>query len=138
MPQTFFVDQAATFSGVAYLQSTPRNVFGQPNVQDKTADGLGKWEVQCVAGFRDQFGNPSHEVIKVNVAANRDPGDGLNPYTPVQLINFVVGVVPPEIRKDSRGQEKVVGGSTWYRADEVRPISQPSGGAGRTKAAAPE
>lgn len=127
MPQTFFIDQAATFSGVAFLQSAAKTVFGSPDVKDTTQDGRIKWEVQLVAGFKDQFGNPSHEVIKVNVAAATDPGQGLGQYTPVQLVNFVVGVVPPEIRKDSRGQEKVVGGSTWYRADEIRPISQPSG-----------
>ncbi|WP_181725771.1 hypothetical protein, partial [Nocardia gipuzkoensis] len=95
----------------------------------RTPDGRLKWDVQLVAGFRDQFGSSQHEVIKVNVASNTDPGAGLNPYTPVQLINFVVGVVPPEVRKDNRGQEKLVGGTVWYRADEIRPI-----GATKTRA----
>lgn len=126
MPQMFYVDQAATFTGVAFLQSAPKMAFGTRE-QDKTTDGLGKWEVQCVAGFRDQFGNPSHEVIKINVASHTDPGQGLNPYTPVQLVNFIVGVVPPEIRKNAQGQEKLVGGSTWYRADSIQSTAQPSG-----------
>lgn len=130
MPQIFFIDQAATFSGVAFLQSAPRLAFGSDQ-QDRTRDGLGKWEVQLVAGFRDQFGNPSHEVIKVNVAAGSDPGAGMTQYTPVQLVNFVVGVVPPEVRKDNNGRDKVVGGTTWYRADEIRPLSQPSSGGRR-------
>nr|WP_181411520.1 hypothetical protein [Nocardia aobensis] len=136
MPQIFAIDQAATFSGVAYLQSTPKTVFGQPDVKDTTADGRIKWEVQLVAGFKDQFGNPSHEVIKVNVASHTDPGEGLNPYTPVQLINFVVGVVPPEMGQDRNGNQKIRGGSTWFRADEIRSTATPSNG--RTKTATAE
>jgi hypothetical protein len=134
MPQTFVIDQAATFAGVAFLQSAPRMVFGSRTEQDRTADGLGKWEIQCVAGFRDSFGGSSHEVIKVNVAASRDPGEGLNPYTPVHLIGFTVGVIPAEMGTDRNGAQKVKGGTTWYRADEVRPTSQP----GRGKSAAAE
>lgn len=134
MPQTFFVDQAATFSGVAYLQSAPKMVFGQQDTKDTTADGRIKWEVQVVAGFKDQFGNPQHEVIKVNVASHTDPGEGLNPYSPVHLINFVVGVVPAEMSTDRNGAQKVKGGSVWYRADEIRSTAVPSGG--RTKASA--
>lgn len=119
MPQTFVIDQAATFSGVAFLQSSPKLGF-RSDQQDTLADGRRKWEVQLVAGFRDNFGNSTHEVIKVNVAAHTDPGEGLNPYTPVQLINFVVGVVPAEMASDGNGGSKVKGGSTWYRADEIR------------------
>ena len=125
MPQIFHVDQAATFTAVAFLEANPTLEFGSKE-QGRTADGLLKWDVQLVAGFRDQFGNSAHEVIKVGVAAGRNPGEGLAPYTPVHLINFVVGVVPPEMRKDNRGQERVTGGTTWYRADEIRPISQPA------------
>ncbi|MEU4345774.1 hypothetical protein AB0H00_31775 [Nocardia sp. NPDC023852] len=123
MPQTFVIDQAATFTGVAFLKAIPKTVFGKPDEQDRTPDGRLKWDVQLVAGFRDQFGGDQHEVIKVNVASNVDPGQGLGQYTPVQLVNFVVGVVPPEVRKDNRGGEKLVGGTTWYRADEVRPLN---------------
>lgn len=128
MPQIFAIDQAATFSGVAFLQATAKTVFGQPDTKDTTQDGRIKWEVQLVAGFKDQFGNPSHEVIKVNVASHTDPGEGLAPYTPVQLVNFVVGVIPPEMGQDRNGGAKIKGGSTWFRADEIRPISAPSGG----------
>ncbi|MFE3029367.1 hypothetical protein [Nocardia tengchongensis] len=128
MPQIFAIDQAATFSGVAFLQSTPKTVFGQPDVKDTVADGRIKWEVQLVAGFKDQFGNPSHEVIKVNVASHTDPGEGLTSYTPVQLINFVVGVIPPEMGQDRNGGQKIRGGSTWFRADAIQPISAPTNG----------
>lgn len=126
MPQTFVVDQAATFTSVAFLEANPRLQFGSDR-QDTLADGTPKWDVQLIAGFRDQFGKTAHEVIRVGVAAGRNPGDGLSPYTPVQLVNFVVGVMPAEIRKDARGQEKVSGGTTWYRADEIRPIAATGG-----------
>ncbi len=133
MPQTFVIDQAATFTGVAYLSSAPRLIFGKDE-QDRTADGLPKWEVQCVAGFRDMRGAASHEVIKVNVACPVDPGSDLAPYTPVQLVNFLVGVVPADVRRDERtGREKVTGGTVWYRADSIRSTATPAN-VGRTKA----
>ncbi|MFF0614138.1 hypothetical protein ACFYUD_36290 [Nocardia tengchongensis] len=127
MPQIFAIDQAATFTGVAFLQSTPKLGF-QSDQQDTTADGRFKWEVQLVAGFRDNFGNATHEVIKVNVASVSDPGEGLNPYTPVHLINFVVGVVPAEMGTDRNGGQRIKGGSVWYRADEIRSTATTSGG----------
>jgi hypothetical protein len=120
MPQTFVIDQAATFTGVAFLDCKPKTVFGKPDEHDRTPDGRLKWDVSLVAGFRDQFGASQHEVIHVNVASSGNPGDGIGAYTPVQLVNFVVGVVPPEVRKNARGEEKLTGGTTWYRADEIR------------------
>jgi len=135
MPQTFVIDQAASFTGIAFLESKPKTVFGKPDEQDRTPDGRLKWDVQFVAGFRDQFGSSQHEVIKVNMASNTDPGAGLSPYTPVQLVNFVVGVVPPEVRKNNQGQEKLVGGNVWYRADEIRSTATPSNGRAKTATA---
>lgn len=131
MPQTFVIDQAATFTGVAFLASSPRMVFGKDNEHDRTVDGLFKWEVQCVAGFRDQRGNASHEVIKVNIASHTDPGEGIAAYTPVQLTNFVVGVVPPEMKSDGNGGQKIRGGSVWYRADAIRSTAVSSGRASK-------
>ncbi len=134
MPQTFVIDQAATFTGVGFLQSSPKMAF-QSDQQDALPDGRLKWEVQVVAGFRDNFGNQSHEIIKVNVASASDPGDGLAQYTPVHLINFVVGVIPAEMGTDRNGGQKIKGGSVWYRADEIRPISAPTGGRRQTSPA---
>lgn len=133
MPQTFVIDQSATFAGVAFLESTPRLAFGTQD-QDRTADGTPKWDLILHANFKDPFGRSQHEVIKVGIASRQDPGEGLAPYTTVQLINFVVGVVPPEIRKDNRGQDRVTGGSTWYRADGIQPV-QLSAPSRRTAAA---
>jgi hypothetical protein len=120
MPQTFIVDQAATFSALAFLESNPKMKFGQANVQDTAADGTPKWEVQLIGGFRDQFGKNAHEVIKVNVTSYRNPGEGLGPYTPVHMTNFVIGVTPAEKRVDGQGREKITGGTVWYRADGIQ------------------
>ena len=133
MPQTFVIDQAATFAGVAFLEAAPRLAFGTQD-QDRTADGTPKWDISLVAGFKDGFGRNQHEVIKVGIASHQNPGDGLAPYTPVQLVNFVVGVVPPEMRKDSRGQERLMGGTTWYRADGIQTAS-PAAASRRSSAA---
>ncbi|MEU4541705.1 hypothetical protein AB0G15_43450 [Streptosporangium sp. NPDC023825] len=120
MPQTFIVDQAATFSGLAFLESKPKLKFGSRDVQDTTSDGTPKWEVQLIGGFRDQFGQNAHEVIRVNIASHRDPGEGLGQYTPVHMIRFVVGVTPAEKRVDGQGREKITGGTVWYRADGIQ------------------
>lgn len=122
MPQTFVVDQAATFAAVAYLQSAPRMKFGT-QMQENTKDGTPKWDVELVASFRDNFGKLSSEVIKINVASPKDPGEGLGMYTPVQLVNFVVGVMDKTIKDKDTGETKVVGAHVWYRADALRPIS---------------
>lgn len=133
MPQTFVVDQAASFDGIAFLKSTPKTVYGQPDVKDTTQDGRIKWEIRLICAFKDQFGGDQHEIIKVNIASHTDPGDGLAQYTPVQLVNFVVGVVPPKMGTDRDGGQKISGGSTWFRADAIQSATAPSNG--RTKAA---
>ena len=51
MPQTFKIDQAATFDGVILLMVEPKVAFGGTE-QDRNKDGLPKWEAQVVAGFK--------------------------------------------------------------------------------------
>ncbi|MCA1709803.1 MAG: hypothetical protein LC808_43600, partial [Actinobacteria bacterium] len=70
-----------------------------------------------VAGFH-QFGKISNEILKVGVVAHTNPGDGLGPYTPVELVGFEVGVME---RKSRDGQ--VIGVQVWYRAEQLRAIS---------------
>lgn len=45
-----------------------------------------------MAGFQ-QFGKINNEILKVGVVAHSNPGDGLPPYTPVELVGFEVGVM---------------------------------------------
>lgn len=121
MPQTFKIDQAATFSGVALLSIEPKLVFGS-EAQDRTSDGVPKWEAQVVAGFR-QFNRTANEVLKIGLVGHTNPMDGLQPYTPIELVGFEVGVMPKERKDRDTGQTELVGVTVWYRCAEIRPIA---------------
>jgi hypothetical protein len=122
MFSNFKIDQAATFAGVAFLSSDPKTRFGS-DVQETTKDGMRKWEIQVVAMFRTSFGKAQNEVLKVGIAAPKDPGDGLMPYTPIALKDFEVGVMEKTKKNPETGEEKVIGVQVWYRAAELRPIA---------------
>lgn len=127
MPAIFHVDQARTFKMVMFLSSAPKTVFGNNAQQDTTKDGIPKWEVQVVATF-EQFGKIENEILKVGVASHADPGHAVGGPQPVELVGFRVGVSPAEKRTDKNGNERVVGGTAWYQADEIRALSAvPSG-----------
>lgn len=121
MFSNFKIDQAATFSGIAYLSCDPKRKFGSDQ-QEQTKDGTPKWEVQVVAGFRDQFGKTTNDVMKIGVAAHKDPCAGLTPYSPVTLRGFEVGVME-KTKRNPDGEERVIGVQVWYRAEEVRPTA---------------
>jgi hypothetical protein len=123
MPQTFIVDQAATFQAVAFLSAAPKIEYGTRDKQEMTKDGLPKWEVQCIAGFRDNFGKVNNEVLKVSYAGLKDPSESIGMYQPVQLVNFTVGVIEKTARDD---RSKVIGHTIWYRCDEIRPTNPPA------------
>jgi hypothetical protein len=121
MPQTYRVDQAATFNGVVLLSVEPKVTFGSAE-QDHTSDGVPKWEIQCAAGFR-QFGKVSNEILKVGIASHRNPGEGITPYSPVELVDFEIGIMPKERKDRETGQTSVVGVQVWYRCSDVRALS---------------
>lgn len=123
MPQTFIVDQAATFVALAFLSAEPRIEFGTRDKQEQTKDGLPRWDVQVVAGFRDNFGKVNNEVIKVSYAGQKNPAESIGMYQPVQLVNFTVGVMERTARDD---RSKVIGHTIWYRCDEIRPAAGPA------------
>jgi hypothetical protein len=120
MPQTFKVDQTATFQGVAFLSCSPKTAFGSTE-QEKTKDGLPKWEVQVIGGFRDSFGKTSNEIMKIGVNAYTDPADGFTQFTPIQLVNFEVGVME-RTKKGADGVERITGVQVWYRAESIRSL----------------
>jgi hypothetical protein len=124
MPAQFVVDQAATFNAVVLLSCEPKLAF-RSDTQDRSKDGTSKWEAQVVCGFRDSFGRTSNEVLKVGLASAGHPADGVPPFSPVQLVNFVVGVM----EKRSKDGD-ITGVQTWYRCDELRPIAA-TGGRGK-------
>jgi hypothetical protein len=117
----FKIDTTATFEAVAFLGCVPKVGFGS-KTQEMTKDGMPKWVVEVVAGFRGQFGTSS-EVLKVGVAAPRNPCDGMSMYTPLQLINFEVGVMEKTKKNPQTGEERVIGVTVWYRAEGVRALA---------------
>jgi hypothetical protein len=122
MPAIFYVDQAKSFNMLMFLSSSPKTVFGNNDKQDTTKDGVPKWEVQVVATFQ-QFGRVENEILKIGIASHQDPAQTLGGPQPVELVGFRVGVSPAEKRTDRNGNEKIVGGTAWYQADEVRAIN---------------
>ncbi|MFK0182561.1 hypothetical protein ACIQVR_42175 [Streptomyces xanthochromogenes] len=122
MPAIFRVDQAATFSMVMFLSSAPKMQFGTQQ-QDTTKDGIPKWEVQVVASFT-QFGRTENEILKVGVVSHGDPAAAIGGMPqPIELVGFRVGVTPAEKRTDRNGNERIMGGTAWYQADEIRSTS---------------
>jgi hypothetical protein len=113
MPHQFKVDQTAMFSGVAFLSCAPKVKFGE-TAQETTRDGVPRWEVQVVAGFRDNFGKTNNEVMRVTVAAHKDPAEGLSHFTPVHLNGLEVGVME---KKSKTGE--IVGVQVYYKAEAV-------------------
>lgn len=117
----FKIDQAATFSALAFAGCEPRMRMGERDVQDVTKDGVPKWNVTLFVSYRDNFDRAQHDTLKVGVASQKDPGEGLATYMPVRLVNFVVGVMD---RRNRDGE--VTGAQVWYRADAVEPLAYPS------------
>jgi hypothetical protein len=112
--QSFKIDQAATFTGMAFLSVEPKVKFGETE-QERTSTGVPKWEVQLIAGFHGFGGKPTNEIMKVGVASHAKPAEGLAQYTPVELVDFELGVMD---RKAKDGT--VLGAQVWYRCSEVR------------------
>jgi hypothetical protein len=121
MISNFKIDQAATFAGLVFLSCDPKLGF-QSTAQETTKDGTPKWEIQILGAFRDGFGKTNNEVVKVGIAAHHNPADGLVAFSPVQLVDFEVGVME-KTRKDQNGQEKVIGVSVWFRASKLRSLA---------------
>ncbi len=130
--QNFKIDQVRTFASVLLLSCEPKTAFGDQYRQETTKDGLPKWEAQLVAGFR-RFGRAENEIIKVGIAAEHNPGEAIPPATPVELIDFEIGVME---KRDRDGQ--VTGVQVWYRCQEIRPIATvPNGTERKARTGAP-
>ncbi|MDI5937937.1 MULTISPECIES: hypothetical protein [unclassified Micromonospora] len=118
----FKIDQAGTFQGIAFLSCDPKTAF-KSDRQETTKDGTPKWDVQAVAMTRDMFGRPQNAVLKVGIASHKNPCEGLMPYTPIQLVNFEIGVMEKTKRNPDTGEEKVIGVQVWYRAEQVKALA---------------
>jgi hypothetical protein len=118
----FKIDQTATFKGVAFLSCEPKTAFGERDRQETTKDGMPKWDAQVVAMTVDQFGKPQNAVLKVGIASHKNPGDGINPYTPIQFTDFEIGVMEKTKRNPETGEERVIGVQVWYRAQAIKAL----------------
>jgi hypothetical protein len=133
MPGTFAIDAGATFSALLLMQSGPKHEFGT-ETQAISKSGERKWSVQVAATWQPEYGmRPVAEVIEVTLTG-ADPGNGIAPGTPIELINLRVGVSAPEMRDNGRGP-KVTGGRAWYSATGIR-AGQIANGRGRPLAEA--
>ena len=124
MIQNFKIDQAATFDSIRLLSVAPKTAFGDQYRQETTKDGIPKWEAQLVAGFR-QFGRTQNEIIKVGIAAEGDPGEGIAAASPVELVDFEIGVMEKTKRDPNTGEERVIGVQVWYRCGQIRSTAEP-------------
>lgn len=131
-PQLFRVDPTATFEMVSLLQVVPKTAF-RSTVQETTKDGLPKWEGQFTCGFQ-AFGRTEFSILKVGFAGPRNPGDGIAPGTPVNIVGLEVGVMDKTITDKTTGETKTVGAQVWFRAEGVASIAA-SNGRGKAQAA---
>ncbi len=117
MPQNFKVDQTRTFNSVLLLGVEPKTAFGDPYRQETAKDGTPKWAAQLAVEFR-AFGRAQRELINVGLVSEKNPGEAIAPGTPVELLDFEIGVME---RKNREGV--VTGVQVWYRAGSLRPTS---------------
>ena len=117
-PQVFTVEQAATFDFVMLMAVEPKLAF-RSDQQETTKDGVPKWEAHLSAAFK-AFGKTEFTMLKVGLVAESNPGEGINPGTPVQLVGFQIGVMDKVVKDRETGESKTVGAQVWYRADELR------------------
>lgn len=130
MLTNFKIDQTASFPmGVIYLACEPKLQRGSQEQDRVKASGQFKWESHLLVGVRNGFGQLGFETLKVGIATDtqRNPMEGVNPQTPVQLIDFEIGVMEKTKRNPETGQDMVIGVNVWYRASEIRPTSSTAG-----------
>ncbi|GLZ43717.1 hypothetical protein [Actinokineospora sp. NBRC 105648] len=121
MLSNFKIDQSATFAGLVFLSCEPKLKFNSTE-QDRTKAGAPKWELQVLGAFRGFGGGTSNEVVKIGMTGDGNPGQGINPFTPVSLVDFEVGVME-KTKKDDQGNERVIGVTVWFRCSDVRDVS---------------
>lgn len=111
------IDQARTFLSVLCLELNPKTAFGDQYRQETTKDGIPKWEAELAVKF-ETFGRPTNALIKVGMVSEKDPREGLDLPTMVELVDFEVGVMDAT---DRDGKPR--GAQVWYRCTEIRPLT---------------
>src|ERR1017187_2500760 len=120
MPGTFVCDTGATFATMLLMSSGPKTEFGSA-VQAISKTGEKKWFAQVAATWQAEYGmRPVSEVIEITLTGgDANPAASIQPGSPVEFVNFRIGVSSPEMRDNGRGP-RVSGGRAWYSASAVR------------------
>jgi hypothetical protein len=119
MPGTFAVDVAATFTSAMLVSSMPKEIFGTNGQQETAKDGTPKWTIEAAVTFTPTIPGmkPLSELITVTITDRTQPGQGLNPGTPIVFDGFRVGLNPAELKN-----ERLRGGKLWYSAAGLRSL----------------
>lgn len=121
---TYVIDSAATFSTCVLLQTSAREKFGSPGVQDTSAEGVPKWAAAVAVTFTGQNGlTPVSDVLQVGITSPTDPAEGIQLPAAVTLVDMRLGVSSPEKRDNG----SVRGGRPWHTAAGIRPVFARSG-----------
>jgi hypothetical protein len=115
---TYAIDTAQTFTACMLMATGPRLKFGSSE-QDVSAAGEKKWEVQAAVSFIPEYGMKAQSDILSVTVTGTDPGQGINPGSPIELVNLRVGIVAPE--KADNG--KVRGGKPYWQASGIRVVN---------------
>ncbi|OLL89513.1 hypothetical protein Ae406Ps2_6441c [Pseudonocardia sp. Ae406_Ps2] len=121
-PNTFKIDAVATFTMLLLMAVEPKFKFGTTDQECVKGSGIPKWTAQVTAGFPGYEGKVNYQVLPVTIVSNDDPRQAVQPGTPVELIDFEVGVMDKTITDRDSGERKVVGAQVYYRASGLRPI----------------
>jgi len=119
MPASTFIVDLATFASAITMGTAPKDVFGQPGTQDRTAAGLPKWSAAVAVSYAPDANGMTApaEVLTVSIASNEDPGTSCLPGTAVTFDQLRAGLNPPEKRDNGT----IRGGRLWYSAAGIRP-----------------
>lgn len=118
MAGTFVINAAETFQRVIFMSCAEKVDF-KTGAVETNPQGVPKWTIEAAVTFHP--GAPGmraqSEVITATITQHGNPGDGVMPGSPVELLGLRVGFSIPE--RNERGG--VRGGKPWYQASGIRP-----------------
>lgn len=112
---TFKIDQSTTFGSVHLMSVEPKTEFKSDQQQTDKSTGDPKWTAKVAVTYQ-VFGRNESEILNVNLTSRNDPGEGVAPFSPVDLVGLEVNVG----EKRNRENQTVPGITQWYRADEIK------------------
>ena len=104
MISEFKVDQANTFTSVHLMSVEPKTAF-KSDEQESNKDGTPKWQAKVAVTYQ-VFGRNESEILNVNLASRNDPGEGVPPFSPVQMQGLTVTVREKKDGADDKEPEK--------------------------------